>query len=191
MKRLSLIIDVDSTINRMIPAFMNAVVASGAQFDMQAWNSHATWEIENFILGADDPIALKSRIFNDLEFWETIPPVKEAIPVLEVINRYHDVTIATVPWGTSAEMKKVKRDWVTKHFPYIKGEQVTFNPDKWALGGEVIFDDKPATIEKCHNHMITVVPSEPYNRDVECDFRFTNWKQVPSIMKTILSNVNV
>jgi 5'-nucleotidase len=190
MKRLKVLVDVDSTLNLFRPHFIAAVKAAGYSFDTAGFQSHGTWETQDFIEGAENPKKAMSEVMGDVNMWATVPPLPNAAKVLKDINRFHDVTIATVPWGTSIEMKKVKLDWLAKHFPFIRPTQVSFHPDKWELAGDVIFDDKPETIVECNKSMITVVPEQPYNRDVESDFRFTNWAQVPKIMGTIMRFYN-
>lgn len=186
MKRLKILVDLDSTCNLFLPHFISHVKAAGYGFDTMGFHSHGTWDIQDFIEGATDPKKAMADIMGDVGMWETIPVMANAPEVLKDINRFHDVTIATVPWGTSIEMKKVKLDWMARHFPFIRSTQVSFHPDKWEIGGDVIFDDKPKTILECNKTMITVVSEQPYNRDVESDFRFTNWAQVPKIMNTIM-----
>jgi 5'(3')-deoxyribonucleotidase len=185
MKRLKLLIDMDSTCNEFIPHFIQAVRDRGYSFDFHRYNTNGSWDIENFILGADDQKTVMNSIMSDLEMWETIPIADNADTVLKDLNRFHDITIATTPWGSDEVMKQVKRDWVATHLPFLSPRQVVFTSKKWTLEGDVIFDDKPDTIQQCNATMITVVPTQPYNRNVESDFRFANWSQVPKIIGTI------
>lgn len=185
MNRLRILVDMDSTINYFIPHFISAVKAAGYDFDTTGYNNYGTWDIENFIMGTDDPKTVMSMIMSEIELWETIPPMPGASTILREMSRFHDIVIATTPWGTSQEMKQVKIDWLARYFPFIKPTQINFTAEKWTIEGDVIFDDKPDTIKKCGSSMITVVPDQIYNRDIPCDFRYKTWAQVPKIMNTI------
>ena len=175
----------DSTLNTFIPHFVVALQSAGYGFDIEAYDSHGTWEIQDFIHTTENKKKVMAKILKDISFWENIPPMPNASLVLQEINQNHEVIIATVPWGTSLEMRKVKIEWLYKYFPFINPSQVSFHPDKGELEGDVIFEDKPDTIRQCDKKMITIVSYQPYNRSIDSDFRFTNWNQVPRIMNTI------
>lgn len=190
MNKLKFLIDLDSTCNAFLPYLISAIKSWGYGFDSARYFSVGTWDIEDFIIGTDDPSGALDCILKEPSFWKEIPVLPGAFQVLQNLHRFHNVTIVTAPWGTAPIMKDVKVSWVLDHFPFFKKSEIIFNNQKWLVPGDVIFDDKPETIEKCKADKITVVPDQPYNRKIVSDFRFKNWFQVPAIIEKIERKMN-
>jgi 5'(3')-deoxyribonucleotidase len=177
------LIDIDGTINTFPTQFIVEVMDLGYDFDVKSYYKTGDWDIAKYIVGTDNQKKVMNQICTTMEFWEKIPPIPEAQTVLKKINAEHEVLIVTTPWAEDEKFKVVKRKWMNKHFRFIKDSQIIFSNEKWLLDADIIIDDKPDTIEKCNKKMITIVPEHSYNKNIECDYRFTNWNEVPKYLK--------
>ncbi len=76
-----------------------------------------------------------------------------------------------------------KRAWLMEHFPMIPVENVIVARKKWFVIGDVLIDDKPATIEKFQEMNRKIIAMEmPYNRKTPARLRAKTWEDVREIL---------
>lgn len=180
---ITILMDMDSTLNNWWEAVVAEVLRRGYGFDRANFK---TWKTHDYIIGSDNPRELVSQICNDLSFWKNIPVMPGAQEVLKWMNAIYDITIVTSPWkDDDARYKKVKVDYIRENFGFLRKNPIIFNSKKWQIEGDVIFDDKPTVLENSFAEKITVKSIQPYNTEIESDFEYSSWANVPKIMKTI------
>jgi 5'(3')-deoxyribonucleotidase len=182
---VKILVDIDGTLNHFDIHFAKWVDKKGYTFDYDKFMKEPDWNIENFIIGEDNPRKIMDEILVQMEFWMTIPPINEAIPILRKLNNIYDISIVTVPWKNEPLFREAKYKWLDKHFGFLDRAQVVFSGKKDEITAACIIDDKPATIEKCNSKMATICFDHPYNRKVESSFRTNSWNRIPKMLREI------
>lgn len=76
-----------------------------------------------------------------------------------------------------------KRAWLLEHFPMISPDNVIVARKKWYVHGDILIDDKPATIEKFQELNRKIIAMEmPYNRKTPAHLRAKSWTDVREIL---------
>lgn len=76
-----------------------------------------------------------------------------------------------------------KRAWLQEHFPMISAENVIVARKKWFVQGDVLIDDKPATIETFQELGRKVIAMDmPCNRKTDATLRAKTWNDVREIL---------
>lgn len=182
MNKKKILVDIDGTLNDFQNHFLDFLENAGYKYDYSKCDSY---HMEKGIVAKNKKKILNS-IFSLEYFWQSLPTLDHAFQGLQYLNVCYDVYIATTPWNE--ENKKVKIAWVKKNFPFIEERQIIFSNSKWKLGGDIIIEDKPDTIEKCNKAgFITVTKFQPYNMKVKTDAFLYSWRDIDTIMKRILN----
>jgi 5'(3')-deoxyribonucleotidase len=181
---LKLILDIDGTCNLFDERLAQLVEEKGYTFD---WDHYNDWEFADYIRGAKDPKKVMDDICSTMEFWLTIPPMPYAAEILKDINKHHEIIVATKSWRDEPKFSQSKKAWMDKYFHFLHNNEFycSHGLDKSKIPADLIFEDKPKTLEQCNPVMITVCSDRPYNKDIKTDFRFRSWKEVPRIMKIV------
>lgn len=173
---MKIAIDIDGTINYFDKQFIFAVRELGYGYDSPRFYKEGDWELENYIMGSDNPKQVMAQVCENSSFWMDIPPMIEAIEVLRRLNRKHTLSIVTTPWRDEDKFKTIKIKWMHKYFRFIKESQIVFSSKKWELDIDMIVDDKPTTIDKCREAGIqTICFAHVYNLKVKADYLSANW----------------
>ena len=175
----------DGVINKFDSNFISYVKSNGYDFDEYEFNHNGNWDISKFIITSENPKKIMNDICTQMDFWDSIPPIKKAVSIIKELNLKYIVRIATTPWADEIRYKTSKIKWMKKYFPFIDRYQIIFSNAKWNLTGDIIIEDKPDTIDKCNDTMYTICHDRPYNKNCNSDYRFVNWDSVPSIIKEI------
>ena len=183
-KSLTILVDMDGVINEFDKHFIVYIKSKGFGFDIDSYENMGDWNIAKFILGAEKPKRLMGKICSEMDFWDSIPPREDAMKVLKLLSSQYTIVIATSPWQDTDAYKDSKRNWIKKYFPFLK--DIVFSTEKWTLNGDIIIEDKPSTLIKCKEvGMVTICCTQPYNLNIDCDYRFLNWDSVPMILNKI------
>lgn len=76
-----------------------------------------------------------------------------------------------------------KRAWLAEHFPMIDLDNVFICRKKWKVQGDILIDDKPATIQKFQEEGRKILAMEmPYNRNMDVELRAKTWGDVREIL---------
>ena len=181
---MKILVDMDGVLNDFDQHFISYVQQLGYDFDEYSYSHEGDWDIAKFII-ASNPKKIMNGVCIDMNFWDSLSPLKDSQSILKDMNKFNDVTIATAPWTDEEKYKVQKIKWMKKFYPYISDKQIVFSNKKWELEGDVIIEDKPTTIEKCNKVMYTVCHDMPYNRYIHADYHFNLWNSIPNIIKDI------
>lgn len=81
-----------------------------------------------------------------------------------------------------------KRMWLKTHFPRIPLNHLIITSEKWMVQGDILIDDKPATVEKFQALGRKVICFDmPYNRDIKANSRVHNWGEVEKEIEKLLN----
>ena len=94
--------------------------------------------ISNFAKAAEEG-GYKHRPDNYVDFGK-LEVIPGAIEALEQLNQDFDVFIASTPPWSRPDMWAAKREWLAKHFPYLK-RKLILTHRKDLLIGDVLIDD--------------------------------------------------
>ena len=178
---MTVLVDIDNTLNEFLTPFISKVRALGYEYD----DSSDSWELADAI-HTSNPKAVVAKVFRDMTFWDNLKPQPYSREALFNLNQRYDVLRATVPWRAVPEYLESKIRWLAKYYPFIKESQINFQSDKWNIPGDVIIDDKPDTILKCRDvGKITVMPLTSYNKHIDADVSFSSWKMIPELFDEI------
>lgn len=76
-----------------------------------------------------------------------------------------------------------KRAWLQEHFPMVSLDNVIICRKKWMVMGDILIDDKPATIQKFQEEGRKILAMEmPYNRNMDVKLRAKTWDDVRDIL---------
>jgi 5'(3')-deoxyribonucleotidase len=138
-KKLALV-DVCDVVVDLRPA---TIKAAGINLDLESCNE---WDIFNLISETD---GLKVKeLFNDPEFWRSLPPVKNAKEGIEGLRASgYDVHFLTSPWYTCKDWEGVRRAWLTEHFSWFHPLDMTATAYKYRFKGDILIDDRPKHVK--------------------------------------------
>lgn len=76
-----------------------------------------------------------------------------------------------------------KRAWIEEHFPMLNLDNLVICRKKWMVNGDILIDDKPATIQKFMDEGRKILAMEmPYNRSMDVPLRAKTWADVREIL---------
>lgn len=174
MKRLTVLVDMDDTLENLLPAWVNYLNKNhGTAVEPEEVNA---WDLRIFFPGLSDKELYS--MMNDPSFWENVTPKDGAQKYLkQIIDDGHRVFIVTSSYYKTLvpKMEKV----LFKYFPYIAWEQVIIAHCKQIISGDVLIDDG------VHNHIggkyTSILFDAPHNRDFnESDYgikRVNTWEE--------------
>ena len=173
-------VDMDQTLNELWKPFIKHLsIIKGKKYHLKMRDFKTYQIVNNFEdLKNEDWFPLTNQIFNIPNFWLDIPVRKDAIPVLEKLQKDNltNLYIVTAPWVHYLHCTSDKILWLKKHFPFIDPEQIIFMKDKFLLRDGIIIDDAPKYLSTFKGLKIAI--DFPYNRDIKVDLRAKNWKQI-------------
>ena len=166
MKKLRILIDVDGIVANTLPYWL-AQIAKATKFtavaqveDIKVWDLSKCPPLDKV-----DPKLLFGML-NDSYFMINVPVIfgaKEGIQ--QLIDDGHEIVFVTARTGATSMGETL--EWFHKHFPKINTEkQLAFLYDKQFMIGDVLIDDKAATLEAYkakHKEALTIGIRYPYN----------------------------
>lgn len=135
---MTILVDMDDTIEQLLPAWLNwlnrehSVCVS--QDDIHSWNMEEAY-----------PMLTKAQVYAPLlrdELWDDVKPMDGAVEYLKrIIDDGHEVYIVTAP---NPHTLKAKMDKVLfRYFPFIHWDHVIVTSKKQLVQGDVRIDDGP------------------------------------------------
>jgi 5'(3')-deoxyribonucleotidase len=183
---MRVLIDMDGTLNAFFPHFLIYLQELGYHFNKEMYLSSGTFNLETYIIEGETPKEKKKilqEIFGIKSFWLTLPVCPNAVKVVKELNRLYTIYIVTTPFRDTEEYKKSKFSWLKKNFNFITTQQIIFSNHKETIAGDIIIDDRPDILEACNSVMFTMAKEQPYNKNISTDFRFSDWSEVPKLLK--------
>lgn len=126
------------------------------------------------IMGHPD---LYKRLKADPRVTEAFVKVREA----GHINRF-----ASTPWTGNLTCMQDKEDFVANVYGEEARKHLVLLHDKTVLRGDLLIDDKPVLHGLMEDDLdpIHVIPSQPYNLDVDTPYRIKDWeKDLPMLLE--------
>ena len=172
MKHLTVLVDMDDTIEDLLGAWVSALNEQyGLDVDK---NTITDWDIAAFF-----PMLTKLQVFAPIysdNFWKTVRPIEGAADALrQLIADGHTVYIVT---NSSYETLSAKMtDVLFKFSPFIKWKDVIITGHKQLIRGDVLVDDGVHNLEG--GDYLKILMDSPHNRSYNAEehgmHRVTNW----------------
>lgn len=191
--KLTVLIDMDGTINDFQTQMLEYIKEAGYKYDKKAIKSYdmevGVLDNNGVALEKEKQRKVVERILYKEQFWLGLLPLPGSVKCLKWINEKHDLKIVTIPFRFNDTFQDIKITWLEEYYPFINPEQVIFERAKWNVPGEIIIEDKPATLEKCMSETdkIVIAVDRLYNKKVKVDYRIKDWSldQIKNIIKRI------
>lgn len=125
------------------------------------------------------------RAFLDAEdFFENLPLMPDAQPVLEDLSARFEVFIATQAMAVPNSLGPKYR-WLQRHFPFIPPTHYVFCGDKRILRAEYLIDDQPKNLLRFEGKGLLY--SAPHNLIATGFARVNNWREVAEYFAAVAS----
>ena len=176
MKKLTVCIDMDDTIEYLLPAWLRWL---NSKYNLNVKVEDITeWDITRFF-----PSLTLNEICEPLnipEFWDTVTPMSDAIEYIpKLIKDGHEVFICT---STNYKIAPEKFDrCLFKHFPFIDKHNVIITYNKQMIDCDILVDD--AIHNLVGGKYLGLLMYMPHNKKVIIEdyrniYRVHNWKEI-------------
>lgn len=176
MKKLTICIDMDDTIEYLLPAWLEWI-ANQHHFKVKP-EAIKSWDITEYF-----PHLTVDQICYPLsipEFWDTVKPMKDAIEIIpRLINKGHKVYICT---STNYKNAKEKFDrCLFKYFPFIDKHNIITCYRKQMVKCDILIDD--AIHNLVEGDYIGILITSFCNTDIDISnypniYRCDNWYKI-------------
>ena len=184
MKRLTVLVDVDDTIESLLSAWVERLNRSfGAEVVPE--------EVTEWDISKSFPTLTREQVYSPLlcdDFWYSVMPINGASDALQqLVADGHRVLIVT----TSAyQTLRTKMDVVLfGYFPFLSWDDVVITSHKQLIKGDVLVDDGVHNLEG--GEYMKVLMDAPHNRSYDAEandmVRVKNWEEAYSVI-TCLAN---
>jgi 5'(3')-deoxyribonucleotidase len=188
---MRIIIDVDNTICDTNQYFFYNCKVRFSRHDLiydgeSLSDYHIThWFVDNDLAEEIEALAMKEQIFNDVFYWESIPPKKDAIEVIERLNKKHTLLFATDAITIVNEAPLVgKKRWFKRFMPFVNMSQLVFIRNKSLLRADMIIEDQIDQVKDFKGEVILFNYS--YNKDYKDCYRVTDWKMLEELLEKVV-----
>lgn len=130
--------------------------------------------------------AVTNDIFSDYNFWIGMQPHPNSAELVYSINENskYDLRIVTYPWHFLQGSIDGKMDWIKRHFPYIKSDQVIFQHDKWNGPYDIVIDDNVEILNNCFDKGMHILRYfHFYNIKAKCHHSFRELTQIKDYLE--------
>lgn len=168
---------------RRICVDMDEVMADTLAEHLRRYNQHFDEEIKPEDL-AGRPLwqitpldrQQQLRAFLDAEdFFEDLPLMPDAQPVLEQLSERFEIFIATQAMVVPNSLGPKYR-WLQRHFPFIPPTHYVFCGNKSILRADYLIDDLPKNLERFEGQGLLY--TAPHNLTATGFVRVNNWREV-------------
>ncbi len=116
------------------------------------------------------------RAFLDAEdFFEDLPLMPDAQPVLQYLSSRFEIYIATQAMAVPNSLGSKYR-WLQRHFPFIPPSHYVFCGNKSILRADYLIDDQPKNLLRFEGQGLLY--SAPHNLSATGFVRVNNWREV-------------
>ncbi|NML22742.1 5'(3')-deoxyribonucleotidase [Pseudoflavitalea sp. G-6-1-2] len=115
---------------------------------------------------------------NEPGFFRHLPVMKDAVAVLEEINKKYELFIVSAAMEFPNSLKD-KLEWLGDHFPFITWQQVTLCGDKRLVSGDFMIDDHTKNLDTFGGKQYLF--TSPHNLSVDKYDRINSWEEAAKI----------
>ena len=182
MKRMTILIDMDDTIEQLLKAWIakvNRIYNTTTKYeDIKVWDVSAAF----------DGLS-KEQVYSvimDDDFWETVEPIPNASDVIKsFIDKGHTVYIVT---ATPYQSIKAKMDKVLfRYFPYLSWENVIITSNKQLLKADILIDDGVHNL--AGGEYMKILMTAPNNLQYDAEkngmIRVKDWNEIDRIVSAL------
>jgi len=175
-KRKTILIDMDDTIEDLLITWTKWLnFEYGLQVDYKKINR---WEISYFF-----PSLTKEELYgplHDSEFWKYVTPKKDAIIILEKLNKEHDIFICTNSVHTIDSLDSKINNTLLSNFPYLIKDQLIITSKKQLIKADYLIDDyEKNLIGGSYQGILFDMPhNKSFNNELHNIPRFNNWYDI-------------
>jgi 5'(3')-deoxyribonucleotidase/glutaredoxin len=179
MKRLTVLVDMDDTIEDLLGAWVATLNQQyGTSVDP---NDVSDWDVAKFF-----PTLTKPQVFAPIysdDFWRTVKPIDGAADALQqLIADGHRVYIVTSSFYETLAVKMT--DVLFRYFHFLKWEDVIITSHKQLIHGDVLVDDGVHNLEG--GDYLKILMDAPHNRSYDAEqggmHRVTGWDEAYDII---------
>ena len=180
MKKLTVLVDADDTINELLETWVDYLNQKyGRTVRVDEINQ---WDMHIFFPGLSDHDLYS--VLNEEEFWKMVKPKDGAEKYLKkLMEDGHDVYIVTSAHPRSVAPKV--DHMILRCFPFLSWEQIIVTTKKQLIKGDVLVDD--AIHNLLGGDYLPILMSAYHNRgdDVPCIARVDNWEQAYRLIRIL------
>jgi len=198
MKKLRILIDIDSVVADTLPYWLDRI---GKDTGVYAKIEDITlWEMSKC-----PPLnqLTPKQIFGVLQdpgFIENVPPMPGVAEALKkLMDQGHEIYLLTARHGPVSMPETLT--WVKKNLPFLNPEkQIIFCYDKNLIQGDIIIDDKAETLEKylaSHPRSLAFKIIYPYNASLMHDrlgavsYDATSWERLAKMLEMVVQIMDI
>jgi 5'-nucleotidase len=188
MRKLTIIVDLDSTVVDLHPAWLSAY--NKKYGDNLKPEDITSWEIHKFAKKGGKGIY---NILKEPGFFRGLPPIPGAFTATQklVHDGHRVVIVGSAPRFSHSD----KAWWVDTNMPWIDHENVFFGHNKFLVFADVMIDDGPHNIkayrEQWGFYPLLCAISHPYNQDLHgvADLMAQDWQHPEQAWTQIVDEI--
>lgn len=187
MKRLTILVDMDDTIEDLLGAwvfYLNTGYGTAVHKD----------EITQWDISQSFPTLTKEQVYEPLyldSFWHSVKPIDGAAEALQMlIASGHRVLIVTT--STYQTLHTKMEEVLFRYFPFLSWNDVIVTAHKQLVNGDVLVDDGIHNLE--NGKYLRLLMDAPHNRTYNAEksgmIRVHNWDEAYSIITQYANSIN-
>ena len=180
MKKLTILVDMDDTIEQLLEAWVRGV---NEKYDRHAaYDDVVSWDVSSAFPGLS--FEQVYEIPMQPGFWKTVEPMPGAAESLRrLMDAGHEVFIVTATQAESVEEKM--QDLLFRRFPFLSWDQVIITTRKQMICGDVLIDDGVHNLEggAYRKILMTAPHNRAYDAEANGMIRVHTWAQVEDVIR--------
>ena len=182
MKKLTILVDMDDTIEQLLEAWVRGVNEKYGRH--ASYDDVVSWDVSSAFPGLS--FEQVYEIPMQPGFWKTVDPIPGAAEALQrLIVAGHDVYIVTATPHDSVPEKM--NDLLFKYFPFLTWHQVIITSKKQLIRGDVLIDDGIHNLEG--GLYVKILMTAPHNKNYDAEangmIRVSNWDEIEAIISRL------
>lgn len=182
MKPLTILVDMDDTIENLLDAWL--AVLNRKYNTVYEKEDIRDWDIVSYFASVD-----KKDVFAPLltdGFWKTVTPKPDAQEILRKLHdEGHELYIVTASAYQSLHSKM--ENCLFKHFPFVDWSHVIITQNKQLIKGDILIDDNPQHLTEGGH--ISIIMDMPHNREFDNERygieRVSSWYEIYNIISQL------
>lgn len=175
MKKLTILVDADDTIEGLLKAWLG--VLNWKYHTNVKYEDAVVWDIEKLFPQLTDEQIYRPLLRN--EFWGLVDPIEGAVENLQKIyDDGHDIYIVTASHYQSLQGKMERL--IFRYFPFIDWEHVIITSHKQLIHGDILVDDAPHNlVGGAYRKLLMTAPhNKSYDAEANGMTRVNTWDEI-------------